>query len=399
MNKKLKKLIAMTLIIGIASATELVTSVDILSKTAYASSDSNDQAELYNLKVETTNGSGIKLYYDDSYENYNKVDSDDIESDHIYYARTSADTIKLEQSGPDSKYIRVFRGTSDSAKGEDINSNINLSPGTNIITVRVYKEEPDKYVEYEDKGKVENSYIINIEYNPNGKGDSEDNYIYLKSLTVDGNDIKLTDSQANYTYNVADNVSAVSIKAKPEDDDYNVTIDGDDVDKNDSFKKEVVLDNGENDIKIEIEDSDKDYKEYTLKINKGNSSAANSSNMAASNTQTSNIANGTTNNGAVVISKTGTVANETISAVRVSQWVQINGKWQYNNSAGNPVKNTWFFDKSYGKWYYLGADGFMEENCWVLSEGKYYYLNADGSMAVNTTINGYKVGVDGAWIS
>ena len=198
---------------------------------------------------------------------------------------------------------------------------------------------------------------------------------------------------------MGNNVDAVSIKAKPEDDDYNVTIDGDDVDESDNFEKDVALDNGENDIKIEIEDNDDDYKEYTLKINKGNGSSNNSNNIADSNSQANNTANGTANNGTVATSKTGAAANETISAVKASQWVQVNGKWQYNNSAGNPIKDTWFFDKSYGKWYYLGADGFMEENCWALSGSKYYYLNADGSMAVNTTINGYKVGADGAWIS
>ncbi|WP_315072916.1 cadherin-like beta sandwich domain-containing protein [uncultured Clostridium sp.] len=393
MNKNLKKIIAIGLMFETISTIGAATPISLLTKTVYASSDSNDEDELNSLKVETSNGSGIKLYYDDSYENYNKVDYDDVESDHTYYARTSVSSIKLEQSGPDSKYVRVFNGTSDSTKGEDINSNISLSPGINVITVRVYKEEPDKYLEYEDKSEVQNSYIINIEYNPDEKGD-DDNDIYLKSLTIDDNDIKLTESKTSYNYSVGNNVDEVSIKAKPEDNDYSVTIDGDDVDESDRFEKDVILDNGENDIKIEIEDNDNDYKEYTLKINKGNSSAATSNNMTASNAQANNTANGTT-----VTSKTGAAANETISAVKASQWVQVNGKWQYNNSAGNPIKNQWFFDKSYGKWYYLGTDGFMEENCWVLSGSKYYYLNADGSMAVNTIVNGYKVGTDGAWIS
>lgn len=371
MNKNLKRIVAMTLIIGAVSAVEPFTKINLLTVMAYASSDSNEVTQLNSLRVETLNGSGIKLYYDDSYESYNKVDSDYVKSGHTYYARTSASTIKLEQSGPDSKYIRVFKGTSSSTKGEEINNNISLSPGTNTITVRIYKEEPDKYLEYEDEAKVQSSYIINIEYDPDGRGDGDDNGIYLKSLTVDDNDIKLSESQTSYTYSVSDNVDAVSIKAKPEEDDYKVTIDGDDVDESDSFRKSVILENGENNVEIEIEDSNDDYKEYTLKINKGK----------------------------VTVPQTSTPVNTIKQIAKINQWVPINGQWQYNDSTGNPIKSAWFFDKNYGKWYYLGTDGFMSKNCWILSGGKYYYLNVDGSMATNTIINGYKVGANGAWIS
>ena len=35
---------------------------------------------------------------------------------------------------------------------------------------------------------------------------------------------------------------------------------------------------------------------------------------------------------------------------------------------------------------------------WVSYGGKWYYLNKDGQMAVNTTVDGRKVGADGAWV-
>ncbi len=393
MNKNLKKLIAIGLMFGTISTVGAVTPISLLTKAAYAVSDNNQVEELNSLRVETQGGTGIKLYYDDSYKNYNEVNYSDIESDHIYYTETSADTIKLEPDGADSKYIRVFNGTSDSAKGEAVNSDIKLLPGTNIITVRVYKEEPDKYVEYEDRGKVESSYILNINYTPNSSVDEDD--INLKSLTVDGNKISLSNSQAVYTYNTADNVKSVSIEAKPEDDDYKVTIDGDEVDDGDDYKKDISLDNGENDIKIELEDDNGDDKEYILEINKGESSldagAANETgNAVSANAQSSNP---------VHIEATASQNNTTITAIKANQWIQVSGKWQYNDLNGSPIKNQWFFDKNYGKWYYLGADGFMAENCWMLSGGKYYYLTSDGSMAVSAIINGYKVGADGAWIS
>ena len=87
-----------------------------------------------------------------------------------------------------------------------------------------------------------------------------------------------------------------------------------------------------------------------------------------------------------------------------------NGNWQYKDAAGNTVKNSWI--QNYyvqadgnmatgwlnynGSWYYLGTDGAMKTG-WQLVNGKYYYLNSDGSMAYGTTINGYKLGADGAW--
>ncbi|OOM71286.1 cadherin-like beta sandwich domain-containing protein [Clostridium sp. BL-8] len=393
MNKNLKKIIAIGLMLGSISTVRALAPIGLLTKAAYAAPDNNQVEELTSLRVETQGGTGIKLYYDDSYKNYNKVNYDDVESDHIYYAETSADTIKLEPDGPDSKYVKVFNGTSDSAKGEAANSDIKLLPGTNIITVRVYKEEPDKYVEYEDRGKAENSYILNINYNPNSSVDEDD--INLKSLTVDKNKISLSDSQAVYTYNTADDVKSVSIEAKPEDDDYKVTIDGDEVDDGDDYKKDISLDNGENDIKIEIEDDNGDDKEYILNINKGESSL----NAGTVNETGSAVSANTQSSNPVHIEATASQNNTTITVIKANQWIQVSGKWQYADLNGNPIKNQWFFDKNYGKWYYLGVDGFMAENCWMLSEGKYYYLTGDGSMAVNTIINGYKVGADGAWIS
>ena len=66
---------------------------------------------------------------------------------------------------------------------------------------------------------------------------------------------------------------------------------------------------------------------------------------------------------------------------------------------GSPIKNTWFYDRSLGKWYYLGTDGIMVINCWIQTGGKYYYLGADGAMVTNTTIGVYNIGSDGAWIN
>lgn len=83
-----------------------------------------------------------------------------------------------------------------------------------------------------------------------------------------------------------------------------------------------------------------------------------------------------------------------------AEWRQnSNRQWNYVGSDGNLIRNSWFYDRSSGKTYYLDSNGIMQSNSWMrATNGKYYYLQADGSLATNTNINGYVVGADGAWI-
>lgn len=66
-----------------------------------------------------------------------------------------------------------------------------------------------------------------------------------------------------------------------------------------------------------------------------------------------------------------------ISSVGASaEWKQNSeGQWNYLDDSGNKLKG-WLKD----------------------ANGKYYYLNNNGIMEHDTTINGYKLGSDGAWI-
>lgn len=59
----------------------------------------------------------------------------------------------------------------------------------------------------------------------------------------------------------------------------------------------------------------------------------------------------------------GVSATSTSTAsAKTSQWIQVNGQWQYNDDLGNSMKNTWFHDESSGKWYYFNSDGIMSKN-------------------------------------
>ncbi|NOW06533.1 N-acetylmuramoyl-L-alanine amidase family protein [Clostridium beijerinckii] len=423
MNKNLKKIVAIALAIGTISAVAPATNINFLTTKAYASSDddSNDETELESLQLLTESGSKIKLYESSSYDSDDKVDEDDVEPDGKYYAKTSADTISIDIDGPSSKYVRVFKGTSDSTKGKKISSDISLDKdSTTTLTVRVYDEEPDDDVRYKDD--YSSQYTIKVKCTADSSDsddedsdDSSDDYddIYLDRLSVDGQTISLSKSKVEYTYNVSSDTDEVTIKATPDEDDYDVTIDGDSVDDDDKYKSDVDLKKGENKIKIKLEDGD-DERVYTLIINRGGTSSTTGS--------TTNTASGSPSS-----------ATDVSATVR-NKWVQVGGNWQYKDAAGNTVKNTWvqnYFVQADGNmatnwlnyggsWYYLGSDGAKKtgwqsvggkwyyldtqgvmQTGWMLdrNSGKYYYLNSDGSMAYNTMIGKYKLGSDGAWIN
>ena len=74
-------------------------------------------------------------------------------------------------------------------------------------------------------------------------------------------------------------------------------------------------------------------------------------------------------------------------------WVQA-GSWYYLNASG-AMQTGWINDN--GTWYYCNASGAMQTG-WLLDGSTWYYLQPSGAMAANTTINGYVLGANGAWI-
>ncbi|BCZ49042.1 hypothetical protein psyc5s11_51090 [Clostridium gelidum] len=398
MNKNLKRIMALVLVLGTVSAVAPATNFNILTTKAYASDDENDETTLKSLELKTSSNSTIRLYDDSDYDSDNKIDDDEVKDDGKYYAKTSSSKISIDIDGPSTKYVKVFKGTSSSTKGRSITEDISLSSGTNTFIVRVYYNKPDSNVRYDD-GDVASEYTLKVKYTGSDsdsstststdKADSYDD-IYLRKLSVESESIPLSDSKIVYAYNVASNIDEVTVKAEPDYDYYTVKIGGKEVDEDDKWKTTVSLKTGLNEFKIKIEDDDKnDERVYTLNITRGNTGTSNEASVTAGTTTTS----------------------------KVSQWVQVNGRWQYNDDLGIAVKNSWFFDRTMGKryflqadgsmatgwlfnngkWYYLGTNGAMNTG-WIIDQGKYYYLNDDGSMAANTKIGLYKLGSDGAWI-
>lgn len=95
-------------------------------------------------------------------------------------------------------------------------------------------------------------------------------------------------------------------------------------------------------------------------------------------------------------------------------WVKVADKWYFMNSSGAMKtgwlkdNNKWYFMESSGAmrtgwlkegndWYYLASSGAMQIG-WKLINNKWYYFYGSGKMAANTTVGGYRLGNDGAWI-
>ncbi len=76
-------------------------------------------------------------------------------------------------------------------------------------------------------------------------------------------------------------------------------------------------------------------------------------------------------------------------------WKQIDGKWYYFTGSG-AMATGWVAVNN--NWYYLDESGAMVTG-WKLIKGSWYYLvPANGAMAKDTTVDGYKLGSDGAMI-
>ena len=80
-------------------------------------------------------------------------------------------------------------------------------------------------------------------------------------------------------------------------------------------------------------------------------------------------------------------------------WLNDGGTWYYLNPISNGYRGamqTGWLNLN-GTWYYLQSNGAMKTG-WLNDNGTWYYLQSNGAMAANTTIDGYKLGANGAWI-
>lgn len=528
MNKNIKRIISMVMVIGAVSAFEPVKYTNIFIAEANASSDIYlkgisvmDADDIVLTKSKKTYSTAVPNSTDKAYIKVTTNDEDDVvkidgqtpekvssrkysieldlekgknefeievESEDGDDSRTY--TLKIDRGGKqstdeDSVFLDMINVDYGEVEFEKEKTEYDLEVEEDVTEIRIQAkpeesstkvyiegnrvDEDDKYrrtvklvngencvkIEIEDEDDEDNTktYTLNIYRgeNPNSnikvdtsKFDNEQDEIYLDNLKVNDGDLKISPNFnkkiTSYTLDVEESTDSIIVKGDTEYDANIVKINGSTADSKN--RKRVQLTPGKNIIEVQVnndvDDDDKDdylKRVYTLTVYRGTSEGTSETDRTETSVDTDKENNQTTseNNGQGSVN----IGNVDTS-VKPSQWVNVNGQWQYNDVSGNPLKNTWFYDNSNGKTYYLQADGNMATG-WIIyngswyyldqsgakqtgwqhlgsswyyldsegkmqtgwfkdSNGKWYYLYDSGAMAFNTTIDGYKLGSDGAWI-
>ena len=94
-------------------------------------------------------------------------------------------------------------------------------------------------------------------------------------------------------------------------------------------------------------------------------------------------------------SAAATATTTTVSTSVNTGWVKAaNGTWSYIKTDGTKA-TSWINDKK--NWYYLNTSGALQTG-WINDYGTWYYADASGAILYNTTVDGYVLGTNGAWI-
>ena len=279
MNKKIKRIIALTLTISAFSVISAMTpgvSLSFITKQVYASSYSPSSEELKSLTIESTNGDTLDLR--DGYNGSTVKLNDNKE----YYVKLTDDSdgIKINAKADDSDYIvRIFTSDNADATGIKPGEEISLGKGDTTLYVRTY-ESLSEYRKAKDTNKdvriCKEEYAINVmKTTASSYEDNTQDAIYLSNIELSEGDITFVKQRTSYDIKVDSSVSEIKITAPPEDSGDRVRIDGSAVDSNDNYKKTVSLDDGKNEIKIKVTDDKDNQRTYTLNVTRGSSSSAN----------------------------------------------------------------------------------------------------------------------------
>lgn len=378
MDKKIKRIIAFTLAISAFSIIEPIKHFNLIN-TVEANAEVRG-AELEKISM----GRGSINFKHNKTEYSLTLDS-------------SVEELEVRARPKESDAEVKINGKEVSESG-NYESVVNLDKGKNTITIKVQNGSKKKtYTVVVIRGKIE-----------------EEKQIYLSDISLSTGNLDFSKEITSYNIDVEQNVKEISVKAKPEDKKYDVEIDRVTANDDNNYKKTVSLDNGNNVIKIRIEDDDDHEKVYTLNINRGGASTTTNTSANASNNGTkinTTETNSTTN--AINPTQTTGVSNSNISTTK--GWILNNGEWYYIDEKGSKQTNWKSVD---GKWYYLDQNGVMKKGWefinnnwyyldqngvmktgWLKNEdGKWYYLYDSGAMAKSTIITGFKIGSTGAWI-
>lgn len=362
----------------------------VVQRGSSSSDDDNDNKnnDVYLDRIKLSEGS---ISFSKSTTSYNvKVDKD-------------VDSIKITAEPKDDEYIVRING-SKVKEDDDWKKEVDLEKGKNKIEITV-----------EDDDNNKRTYTLNI---TRGQVAETSEKIYLDTLKVGGTNLTLNENKKDYNLKFKSDTKKIQIYADPKDSDYTVTIDGTKVTNSDGYKKTVNLEDGKvQSFKVKVKNSSGTEQVYTLNIGRGDELKASDFPTISSGTSNNNSNNNSSNNNNSNNNNNGQSSNITVgNNTNANKWVIVNGKWQFNDSKGTPLKNQWYYynkdGKDYyldqngnmatgwiqlgGEWYYLGSDG-AKKTGWQYDGSAWYYMDGRGVMLKNTVVGGYRLQANGAW--
>ena len=272
MNKKIKRTIAMALVVSAFAAVQPAkfNNVNLLMTEANAAS------AVYLDKLSVSGAGNVSLKKSKNKTYSVNVPRGNERATITITADSSSDIVEFdgEVLEPESSSSRRYKVKVDLD---------NKGSSANKFTINVTDKD----------GEKENEYTLKIYRKSSSKDDDDDDDdyddIYLDDIVLSDGSIDFSKKKKSFDIEVPESVDEIKIKAKPEDDDYRVYIDGDEVDEDDKWRTTVDLSKGKNVIKIEIEDEDNDEERtYTLNIYRGTkASSSTTSSSKEDNTQDS----------------------------------------------------------------------------------------------------------------
>ena len=349
--------------------------------------------EEYVLNVKKTTGS---KYEDDSQDSIylsnlelNKSNITFVKQRTSYDVKVSSsvDEIKITAKPEEDNYrVRIDGDLVDSS--DNYRKTVSLDKGKNEIKVKVT-----------DSSDNQRTYTLNI--TRGSSKDADQDAVFLRNLETDEGDIDLSEDETEYKITVDNDVDNIKVTAEPDDDEYLVKINDDQVIASDDYEKKISLNEGKNTIKITVEDEVNDKKRtYTLTVNRKESvkvENADSNNSNNNNNSSNNSNNANNNNNA----GTKTDENKNGSSASSTGWFKTDKGWQFKDESGNILKNQWLFDKEQGVYCYLKEDGYRATG-WFKDNGKWYLLDNKGAMLTGWQITGgkwYYLNSDGSMVT
>lgn len=251
MNKRIKRIIVITLALTVFSAASPGTYLRLFdSRIAYASSDDEDDEykAIENSYLSDLSISEGTLHFSKKKTDYTvKVD------------RSNESVVVTATAKNSSDKIKINGATVSLDSGNRAKKTIELEKGRNLIKIKV---------ETEAYGIRTYNLVINRGSASSSSNDSNLDGVHLNSIKLSDGSIDFSRDKMVYDVNVGMSTNQIRITAEPEDNNYEVKIAGVKVDEDESYRRTLKLINGKNTFLINLEDNDGNEQTYTLNIYK-----------------------------------------------------------------------------------------------------------------------------------